>query len=276
MTDTIARTIAALRRDSLASIVAETITISNVGEDRFKRADILALCAAAERGMRADKRSSGTTHYDDCWRYHHGCAVARIERERRCCDELRAVTDAAADPRINNTMTLEEWAREAAEAGIRAAETEKVKEAFGGLRSPPREPRVCAGCGRDENMPRACAYCGTTFISPESKLASRETATAAGVASGPPSPDADYLETARILGFLADEEGDKRIEQILRRAARMIAREAEIVTESERLRALLADAMRDCAPEEGQAWSLFIDEPLHDLIRAAIDAGRKG
>lgn len=88
---------------------------------------------------------------------------------------------------------------------------------------------------------------------------------------------AECEEQARLLGMSGSREAKllTEIDSLKHDNARMIARESELVSESERLRGLLTDAMRDCSPEEGQAWSLLIDEPLHDLIRSAIDAGRK-
>jgi hypothetical protein len=115
----IAQAIDALRQRATAT--AAVLSLQEAIE--ILPAHVIALCDAAEAGLRAEKPGEGATHYDGCWRYHHACAVARIERERRCCDELRAVTAAADDPRINLTITLEEWARE--KAGLRCASREQ-------------------------------------------------------------------------------------------------------------------------------------------------------
>lgn len=93
----ITRTIAALRGkcERVSSWTPVPVTI-------LVRIDVVrALCDAAEASLRADKR------------------------EQKMREELEAVTVAASDPRINNTMSLEEWVREKA-----------------GLRVPPREPTL--------------------------------------------------------------------------------------------------------------------------------------
>ena len=100
MRDNLARTIAALRSFLLGKRGGVVIELYGQRQSLYlHHENCLALCDAAEASLRA------------------------AEREQKMREELEAVTVAASDPRINNTMSLEEWVREKA-----------------GLRCPPREP----------------------------------------------------------------------------------------------------------------------------------------
>lgn len=234
--DQVARTIAALRDN-----------IERDAGNFFSNADLLALCDAAERGMRADKRGEGTTHWDDCWRYHHECAVARIERMR--CPP-REPTDAM-------------WA-----AGITACRghetASKIWRAMHDA-APINEGGQDAAVGNEADARDAVAP------SPPA----------------PPSPDGDDDELRpnpeSLVAQLRQHQPGRRADDYGRLAslaqdaantiARLTAELAEARVDAERYRWLRQWRQRwEVRCWNGRWW----DSLTTDGLDAAIDAGRKG